>query len=193
MALYDNAQKGVIVDRGKTIIGMMIIVASIAALITWEKWGRDSFFADSVLVLKENVEKGTVITNDMLKEVKMKTDLPCVKPTMAKKIVGKEAVQFIHKGTPLFQRYFEEPALAPGTGKDRYLLSIPWSWLISQSHTLSRGDRAYFYVGGKFLTSAPVTAVDVESKIYEIIVDSSQAEALSGAAYRGDKMTITYN
>ena len=55
-------------DRGKRIIGVVVVIVSVFTLIAWEKWGKDRFLYDEILVLNKNVEKGTVITEEMLSE-----------------------------------------------------------------------------------------------------------------------------
>ena len=58
-------------EKGKKIIGIVLILVSIAALFTWEKWGKNRFLYEDVLAFSQNVEKGTVITEDMISTVKM--------------------------------------------------------------------------------------------------------------------------
>ena len=49
-------------DKGKRFIGILLILVSVGALFTWEKWGKNRFLYDEVLILRQSVEKGTVIT-----------------------------------------------------------------------------------------------------------------------------------
>ena len=58
-------------DRGKKIIGIVLIAASISALIAWEKWGKTQLLYDEVLVCRENISRGTVMREDMFETVKM--------------------------------------------------------------------------------------------------------------------------
>ena len=69
-------------EKGKKIIGIVLILVSIAALFTWEKWGKNRFLYEDVLAFSQNVEKGTVITEDMISTVKMD--------------IGEEAVSYTH-------------------------------------------------------------------------------------------------
>ena len=57
--------------KGKKVIGILLILISIAALFTWEKWGKNRFLYEDVLVFTQNIEKGTVITEEMIDTVKM--------------------------------------------------------------------------------------------------------------------------
>lgn len=180
-------------ERGKKIIGILLILVSIAALFTWEKWGKNRFLYEDVLVLSQNVEKGTVITGDMVDTVKMDVrEEKQLKNTDKEYIIGREAAFFIHKGVPLFREYFMEEGLTADEGRDRYILSIPADWLDSAPKTMARGDRACFYIHGKFVTSALISYVQEEGKSYEVVVSSKQAEALSKIGSRGDGLVITY-
>lgn len=172
----------------------MLILVSIAALLTWEKWGKNRFLYEEVLVLSQNVEKGTIITEEMVTTQNLDIDEDDhLKKKDQKKIIGREAAFFVHKGTPLFKEYFADPGLSADKEQDRYILSIPADWLLSAPSSIRRGDRAYFYIGGRFVTSALLSFADEEGKKYEIVVSARQAEALSKLAGRGDKLVMTYN
>lgn len=180
-------------EKGKKIIGIVLILVSIAALFTWEKWGKNRFLYEDVLAFSQNVEKGTVITEDMISTVKMDIgEEDQLKSADKKSIIGREAAFFIHKGAPLFREYFVEEGLTADEKRDRYILSIPADWLLSAPKTMTRGDRAYFYSDGKFVTSAILSYAEEEGKSYEVVVSASQAETLSKIASRGDEIVITY-
>lgn len=179
---------------GTKIIGILLVIVSIAALFTWEKWGKNQFLYEEVLVLGESAEKGTVITDEMLKKVKMDvSEEDCIKVSDRETVVGREAAFFVHKGAPLFKEYFETEGLTPNAEEGKYILSVPDNWQISLPKTLSKGDKAYFFVNGKFVTSAPVAFTDAESADIEVVVTDKQAAALSKIAARGDGMVIVYN
>lgn len=179
--------------RGTKIIGILLVLVSIGALFTWEKWGKNQFLYEEILVLEENTEKGTVITGEMLGTKKMDVgEEDCLKSSDAEKVIGREAAFFVHKGVPLFPEYFDQAGLVADGAAGRYILSIPEEWQISVPKTLSRGDKAYFFVKGKFVTSALVSFVDAEEADVEVVVTDKQAEALSKIAARGDGMVIVY-
>lgn len=174
-------------------IGILLILVSIAALYTWERWGKNRLLYDDVLVFSQNVEKGTVITEEMVSTAKMDvSEEDQLKSADKDRIIGREAAFFVHKGAPLFKEYFMEEGLTANQAQDRYVLSIPADWQLSAPKTISRGDRAYFYLNGKFLTSALISFVEEDGKSFEVVVSSRQAEALSKIASRGDEMVVTY-
>lgn len=180
--------------NGRKIIGILLVLISIGALLTWEKWGKKQFLYDEILVLSENTPKGTVITEEMLESVRIDSgENDAIKISDADKIIGRESAFFIHKGVPLFSQYFEEEGLTAGSESGRFVLAIPEEWQISSPQTITKGDRAYFYVGGRFVTSALVFFVSAEEGAVEVVVTDEQAAKLSKIAAQGEGMVLVYN
>lgn len=181
-------------ERGKRVIGVLLILVSIGALVTWEKWGKNRFLYDEVLVLNQNVEKGTVITAEMLEKKHMDvSEKDCVGAEELQAVIGREAAFFVHKNTPLFREYFQTEGLTADESRGRYILTIPSSWLAVLPRALSKGDRAYFYCSGREVTSALTSAVDLENGSVDVVVSSRQAAELSALAQSGEKLVIIYN
>ena len=179
-------------DRGKKIIGIALIAASISALIAWEKWGKTQLLYDEVLVCRENISRGTVMREDMFETVKMDVrEEGFLRPEEQKSLIGKEAVSFVHKGMPLFPEYFVREGLSAGKN-GRFILSVPEDWLASMPSSIGRGNRAYFYSGKRLLAEAPVSAFDAENRAIEVVVRKEQAAVLSEAAAAGEKMVVVY-
>ena len=161
-------------DKGKRFIGILLILVSVGALFTWEKWGKNRFLYDEVLILRQSVEKGTVITEGMLEKKNMDiSDDDCIKAKELQTVIGREAAFFIHK--------------------DGYVLGIPSDWLASLPESLSKGDRVYFYDGERFVTSALTSTVNLENRCVEVIVSRQQASELSALARDGEKLVIIYS
>lgn len=180
--------------RGTRIIGVLLIIVSICALIAWEKWGKNELLYDDILVLEESVSKGTLITENMLKSVKMdSSEADCIKASEKEKIIGLESAFFIHKGAPLFRQYFVKPGLTAGAEEGKYILSIPEEWQLSVPETMKRGDKAYFFINGKFVTWAMVSYVNGEDSSFEVVVTDRQAESLSKIGARGERLTVVYH
>ena len=179
-------------DRGKKIIGIVLIAVSVSALIVWEKWGKTQLLYDEVLVCRENISRGTVMREDMFETVKMDVrEKGFIRPEERKSLIGKEAVSFVHKGMPLFPEYFVREGLSAGRN-GRFILSVPEDWLASMPSSIGRGNQAYFYSGSRLLIEAPVSAFDAENREIEVVVSKEQAAALSEAAEAGRKMVIVY-
>lgn len=180
--------------KGKKVIGIALILFSITALIFWEKWGKTYLLYDEVLVLTSDVKRGTVITENIIEERKMDiTEKDCLRKKDANTIIGKETVQYIHKGTPLFSPYFDQRGLVATADKDKYVISLPENWLMSVPYSVQRGDKLYLYSGGKLVTWARVSSFNREEKELEIIVFNEQAETINQIIERGNKFIATYN
>lgn len=187
-------ERSEVLDRGKRLVGVILMIVSIAALAAWEKWAKEKLLYDQVLVLRENVSRGTVLERDMFETVRMDVkESGWLSPKEAETLEGKEAVSFIHKGMPLFPEYFEQAELSAAAKDGRYVLSVPEDWLESLPASLGRGDRAYFFIGKRLLTSAPVAEVNQETRSIELIVTGEQAAALSEAASGRGKLVVAYH
>ena len=163
-------------DRNRRVIGLTIIVMSVLALIVWEKWGRVHFVYQDTLVLKENVERGTLVEESMLKVIKTgDAAKDSLGPEDAKWLVGKESGQFVHKNTQLFREYFRDRGLAVSEKMDRYMLKIAEAWIESAPQSLKTGDLAVFYANGKEITRARVSEISADNKSFEVAVSRKQA------------------
>ncbi len=176
---------------GKRIFGLLLICISVLGLVGWEQWGKERFLYDEVLVLRENVKKGTVITEEMLDVKPMDFDEPCLEFSERKKIIGMQAASFIHKGTPLFAACFQEPDLVPDATKNRYGMSLPMEWIASKPTTLSRGDKVFLFFGKRLVTEVDVVEVTKEDSV-EIIVGKEQAAAICQVTEAGGKLVLVY-
>ena len=128
----------------RTIVGIVLIVVSIAGIYTWEMYGRKAFTYEDILVFKDNIEEGTVVTEEMLGYVKVSRD-SIIKDAIVnpKKVVGQTTTTYLPALTQLVPEYFEDTEVA--LKYDEYVLSIPSSWLVAHPQTLRRHDTAHFY------------------------------------------------
>jgi hypothetical protein len=180
-------------EKGKRILGMLLICLSVAALFSWEKWGRDRFIYEDICVLSKDVGRGVVITEEMLDTIRVeRRSKDIMGPEDARWLTGRESGQFIKGGMPLFKEYFKAPGLAADESLDRHVLSIPATWIDSCPLTMTRGDRAYFYTGGSLITDLSVSKVS-DDEGFEVVATRKQAEALGRIASSGRKFVITYN
>ena len=180
-----------VLRRGRKAIGIALILISILGMYGWETWGKERLFYDDVLVLKENAERGTVITEEMLTVREMDVDEPYISFEDRERVVGMQTAGIIHKGVPLFEEYFEEPDLSPNEKQDRYGLCLSEEWIASRPAALARGDKVLVLCGENVVTEAFVSHVETEGGI-ELIVSRSQAASLCGIASRGVKLILIY-
>lgn len=178
-------------ERSKRVIGLFLIIVSLIGLAAWEKWGKNEFYYDDALVLRDNVERGTVITASMLTAKKMNLDEDYLTYEEKNRIIGRQTSGFLRHGVPLFEEYFVEPNLSPDENKGAFALALPEEWVISKPETLSRGDKVFFFYGETCVTSAYVSLVGKEG-VVEVIVSHDQVAELSGIAAAGGKFMLIY-
>ena len=195
----------------KKIAGILMIVLSIGALGFWELWGRENISYRTAAVLKDTCEAHTIITEDMLKPKKVETLSKGAIPwKKAGDIVGLETRQYVAGDQELHPEYFGEPELRIGKQFNKYVLSIPETWLMSVPESIKRGDKAFFYLGKKLICetsvihvkdsySQEVTYSDMDrfcpsgrvSEI-EVIVSAGQMKKLDLLASKGNRFTLIY-
>ena len=128
-----------------SILGIVLMVATLAAIYFWETVGREHFLYRRVVVLNQDIEEGIPITVDMLTEIKVDPGSIIDGALVSQKeVLGKYSAQYIAKNSQLVLAYFKEDV------KDRekkysYIFAIPPEWIISFPSSLRRGDIIYFY------------------------------------------------
>ena len=178
-------------DRSKRVIGLFLIIISLIGLAAWEKWGKNEFFYDDAVVLRDDVERGTVITASMVTARKMNLDEDYLTYEEKEKIIGKQASGFVRRGVPLFEEYFVESNLSPDQRTGSFALALPEEWILAKPETLSRGDKVFFFYGKSCVTSAYVSLVSKEGTV-EVIVTREQAADLSSIVAAGGKFMLIY-
>jgi hypothetical protein len=195
----------------KKIAGILLIVLSVGALGFWELWGRENISYRKVAVLKSPVEAHTVITEDMLRPKKMEEPSAGAIPwEKAGTVVGLETKCFIAGNQELHPENFRETEFRTGKEYDRYVLSIPETWLMSQPGTLKRGDKAFIFLGEELIMETVVAHVkdnygmevtyDDRDRYYpsgrteeiEIIVTSEQMKKLDLLVKKGNRFNMIY-
>lgn len=177
-------------DATKRVMGIFLILLSMMGLMVWERWGKNALLYDDVLVLRDNIEKGTIVTEKMLTAKKLNIDEDYLAYDQREEIIGLQAAGFVHEGVPLFAAYFQEPNLSPDETRGTYVLALPQECILTKPETLSRGDKVFFFFGKHFVTAADVAMA--EEKGVEVIVSKSQAEAISEILNQGEKLVLVY-
>ncbi len=131
-------------QRIKSIFGIILLVASIVGIYSWESWGRQRLTTKQIIVLSTDVSANTLITEDMLTYSYRSMEHIIDNPVTDKNdIIGKMSKGFIASNSALSQYYFEEADLIPQEGE--YIFQLPKSWIKSCPSTLRRSDDAYLY------------------------------------------------
>ena len=128
----------------------------------------------------------------------------------AGKIVGLETRHFVAGNQELHAEYFQEKIFRTGEEFDRYVLSIPDTWLMSQPDTLKRGDKAFIFLGEELILETSVAHVkdnygmevtysdrerfypSGKAERIEILVSSEQMKKLDLLAKKGNRFTLIY-
>ena len=178
-------------EQGKRMVGIFLILISIAGLFVWEKWGKEQFAYEEVLVLQENVEKGPIIEAEMLTTKKMHIEEDYLSIDKQQDIIGKQAAAFIHKGVPIFAEYLQVPHLSPDQQSGRYAFALSPEWIASKPETLSRGDKVFFFYQGNYVTWAWVSGIGKDQSI-EMIVTMDQAKKITKIIGVGGTLAVAY-
>lgn len=130
----------------KPIIGVLLIVASIAGLLFWEFSGRDAILMEEVIVAKEDILAGTkiesnmFITNGIPKENKLDGALL---PNDIGSLQGKITAQLILKNDQISPKYFREDNFYLDKGESLFVVEP--NWIAMRSSALRRGDVVDIY------------------------------------------------
>lgn len=126
------------------VIGIGLIALMLGIVWFWETNGREMYFYQEVIVLNQDVKRGTVITEGMLASEKIEADKIINNAVLDKKqIIGLEAKHFIPQKAQLHYFYFEDHDLI--TTDNKYIVRIPNEWLYSIPNSLRRKDNIVFY------------------------------------------------
>jgi hypothetical protein len=128
-----------------SIIGLLLMLATVAMIYFWETSGREKYLYKEVLVLNQNIEENTRISPEMLEIAKINPD-DFIEGAVVKKqdVSGKYSVQFLAKNSQICLSYFKDSA-EEIIKEDFYIFSIPPDWIITFPNSLRRGDIIYFY------------------------------------------------
>lgn len=198
-------------DLRRKVTGIIMILLSIGALGFWEIWGRENLSYRNILVFKEPHEAYTVITDEMLQEVKVENaSSKALKPGDRNRILGMETRQYVPEGQELIIEYFRDPVFRTGLSRDSYILKVPDVWIVSCPESIRRGDKAFFYLGEELLCETRVIHVKDSygqeitysgldryyptgrMSFIEVMVSADNMRKLSGLAEKGNRFTIIY-
>lgn len=126
-----------------SIIGILLLCITISSFIIWETIGREWVLYTEIIVLNQDVQRGTEITQDLVTTAKIE-QLSKIKDAVIypEEIIGKEAKHFIPANTQLHPYYFGEPQLV--IEDDQFIANIPKEWIYAFPGTLRRNDRIVF-------------------------------------------------
>jgi len=128
-----------------SILGIILMLATLAMIYFWETKGRERFLYTEVIVLNQSVEAETAIEPNMIDLIKVNQD-KLMEGAVARKdeVIGKYSTHFIPKFSQLSLAYFKDKS-TDAAKEDQYIFTIPADWIITFPNSLRRGDTVYFY------------------------------------------------
>ncbi|HVI42191.1 MAG TPA: hypothetical protein VM577_16180, partial [Anaerovoracaceae bacterium] len=132
--------------RLRSILGILLILLSIAGLFFWEWKGRETILMEEVIVAKEEIQKGTMISSSMF----ITKGVP--KPNMLEEALtskdlnqlqGRVTSQLIAKNDQIIMEYFGDSEFY--LDRDESIFVIDPSWISMRSSALRRGDIVDIY------------------------------------------------
>lgn len=135
--------------KTRTLIGLLLIVLSLAGLVVWEIKGREAVMLDTVIVASEMIPAGTLIREGMLmpagvlKESRIYRSLDWEK---VRGVVGHVANRDIVKNGQLSEEYLAEDDFFLKGNESLFVLHK--DWIVMRSSAIRRGDWIDIYKDG---------------------------------------------
>jgi len=148
-------------------MGILLITLAVVALWWWENLGREQFIMESVMVAKDNIEKGRVIKESDFIEIRSMSEstVPgAITPKSLYQIKGFVANQYIPKLSQVVQKMFTEKGQILGEGKS--IFPIKDIWIDSRSSSLRKGDVIDIFSeeGSVYMGTYPIAYVKDENE-----------------------------
>lgn len=192
----------------KTIIGILLIIVSLAGIIGWEMFGRDEIVYKEIVVLNQDVEAYTTITAGMLSSRKVYHPSSDVLPVeVADQLVGTVSTQYVPKNVELVKRYFQPKETS--ISQSEYVFSLPVDSLIAYPRSLSKGDTVYLQyrddsvvssvvlclkdANGNDITNTNRETLSAPFETVELKLKYGELEEITTLMDDGAKFVLTYN
>lgn len=137
--------------RSRTVLGLLLIIFAVAGLIFWEVRGRETMLLDTVIVAKERIPAGTLITRDLLsaagilEENRIQGGLSWDKLHLA---IGQVALQDIVENSQISEEFLAESDFYIRSNESIFVLHP--EWIAMRSSSIRRGDWIDIYESGSF-------------------------------------------
>ncbi|NLO34095.1 MAG: hypothetical protein GX117_12220, partial [Candidatus Hydrogenedentes bacterium] len=130
----------------KNIAGILIIILGAALIFGWEFYGREKFTYKPALVLVSSVEKGQLITSNVLAEKKFPQEA-LVEGSMVLADVGQLVGKVARHHMPTNAQITAKDVYADGLfiKGNESIYKIPSKWISSVSSSVRRGDTVVIY------------------------------------------------
>ena len=132
--------------KWKSILGILLVILSVAAMYFWETKGRDSFLLMPVLAAAGDIAEGQVVSEEDFTVLRVPPETVAsatLTPSEVVHVLGMRATRHIRKNQQVAKEDFGEMTAQVPEGKSVYVL--PESWIYSRSSSLRAGDRVMIY------------------------------------------------
>lgn len=195
----------------KSIVGVIIMVVAVVGILGWEIFGREQLLFTDVLVLNEDTEAYTQITESDLATKKVyQPNKKSYTISDAKKVIGKQTTQFIPKGAELNPRYFEDSSLVVNDKDNEFVYSLNVNGLKAYPVSIYKGDTIHIFAADNYVLKTTVLGIrdsngnevtqskdraQISAQIatIEIKVTGPECETLSYLISNSEPLTISYN
>ncbi|NLT47295.1 MAG: hypothetical protein GXX92_02670, partial [Clostridiales bacterium] len=122
--------------RSRTVLGLLLIIFAVTGLIFWEVRGRETMLLDTVIVAKERIPAGTLITRDLLsaagilEENRIQGGLSWDKLHLA---IGQVALQDIVENSQISEEFLAESDFYIRSNESIFVLHPEWIAMRSSS------------------------------------------------------------
>ena len=171
MKLFPNPKA---ITSQNTFIGILLICLAVSALLFWEVAGRELFLMKPVLVAKSDIEKGTLLSQDLFRSVSVPIDAlveDAVAPSDAALLSGKIAILPVISGAQLSERIVIESkdAIKPDTSS----FVIKNEWIALCTSALRRGDKIELMYGNGDISLGTYEVAFVKDAEGREVIDTS--------------------
>jgi hypothetical protein len=189
-----GAMSGNFLKRCKSVLGILLILLSLAGLMFWEMKGREMVMTDTVLVAKQEIPKGTIVNQSMF-TVKgiTKSNLlqKALGPEDLESLQGRMSAQLIAQNGQIIPEYFQKKELY--LENDESVFVIKPEWIAMRSSALRRGDIIDLYGenGIGFLGNYRIAYVKDEAE-REVVdaVEATGKNTTGGILERADSTSV---
>lgn len=153
---------------------------SLASMGFWEFWGREMVSYEEILVLKEAMQEGSLLTKEDFKIMKVENpSREALRVKHLEKLLGMETKQYVAENVELRMEYFSESEYLIGEETGKAAISLSTDWLISVPQTIARGDKVCMYRGKKKIGECMISHVR-DSSNNEILFSQRDRQTASG-------------
>lgn len=156
----------------KSIIGIILIILSLALMFFWETTGREMFTTSSILVCSDNIKKGQTVGLTDFKTIRINKENVlegALTPEKAESLEGMSAEVDMVRNQQILEGYFTISKKAKSDNDSIFV--IPKEWIFSRSSALRSGDKVSIYKMPEKIKLGTFTVAFVRDASEQEVVD----------------------